>query len=33
VLIPLSFMRQPVSRASSVLLFIGYVIFLFNLNW
>ena len=33
VLIPLSFMRQPVSRTSSVLLFIGYVIFLFNLNW
>ena len=33
VLIPLSFMRQPVSRTSSVLLFTGYVIFLFNLNW
>ncbi len=33
VLIPLSFIRQPVSRTSSVLLFIGYVIFLFNLNW
>ena len=33
VLIPLSFMRQPVPRTSSVLLFIGYVIFLFNLNW
>ena len=33
VFIPLSFMRQPVSRFSSVLLFMGYVIFLYSLNW